>query len=227
MITPNPTLGSQLYKVGDWVHFAWNYTSLQATPSAINVVASCSKNSATYTIAMNQSVQETGEVFWDTSKYQRDGGSQALLTEQYTLIIYDASGPISQTPKAGYLGSYSGFTFGMYTPEPYTPWSGELKNDMPNSSSPSMTKPWHRFQVSHMQRRHVKHGKDDIVLRLRHGRHNRPDLLLPRHQLKGDIGNPFLFKTHQTHQQRWLSRHHPLALARRSPSFLYIVLFTP
>ena len=39
----------------------------------------------------------------------------------YTLIVYDAASDISATPKAGYLGVYDQFTFGMYTPQPYTP----------------------------------------------------------------------------------------------------------
>jgi hypothetical protein len=124
MITPNIMSGAQYYKVGDWIHFAWNYTSLQATPTAINVVATCSQNQATYTLAMNQSVGETGEVYWDTGAYQ-ESASIPLLTNQYTLIVWDAAQPMTATPRAGYLGSYQQFTFGMYTPQPYTPWSGK------------------------------------------------------------------------------------------------------
>lgn len=125
MITPNVIAGAQYYKIGDWVHFKWNYTSLQATPTAINVVATCSQNQATYTIASNQSVGDTGEVFWDTGAYQ-SSASIPLLTNQYTLVVWDAAQPISATPKAGYLGAQQQFIFGMYTPQPYTPWSGKL-----------------------------------------------------------------------------------------------------
>jgi hypothetical protein len=122
MITPNPTLGPQYYKIGNWVTFVWNYTSLSVTPSAINVVASCSVNQMTYTIAANQSVQPTGEILWDTSSYQQSAGI-ALLTNDYTLIVYDAAQQISATPRPGYLGSYSQFVFGMYQPQPYQNWT--------------------------------------------------------------------------------------------------------
>lgn len=125
MITPNVISGAQYYKIGDWVHFAWNYTSLQATPTAINIVATCSQNQATYTLASNQSVGTTGEIYWDTGAYQQSA-SVPLLTNQYTLIVWDADQAITAAPRAGYLGSYAGFTFGMYTPQPYTPWSGKF-----------------------------------------------------------------------------------------------------
>ncbi|KAI7054330.1 hypothetical protein KC343_g23009, partial [Hortaea werneckii] len=59
MITPN-ALTSHYYKIGteagkNFVTFAWNYTSLSVTPSAVDVLASCSLNSQTYTIATNLS----------------------------------------------------------------------------------------------------------------------------------------------------------------------------
>ncbi len=66
MITPGPFAGPQYYKIGDYITFGWNYTSLSVTPSAINVVASCSLNSHIYTIAANQSVQSSQAVTWDT-----------------------------------------------------------------------------------------------------------------------------------------------------------------
>ena len=66
MITPAPISGRQYYKIGDFVTFAWNYTSLSVTPSGINVMASCSLNSNLYTIAMNASVQSIQTVTWDT-----------------------------------------------------------------------------------------------------------------------------------------------------------------
>jgi hypothetical protein len=125
MITPNPTLGATYYKIGDWVTFVWNYTSLSVTPSAVNVVASCSVNQQTYTIAANQSVQPTGEVLWDTSSYQANSRNQ-LLTNEYTLIVYDAASQITAVPRPGYLGTYNGFTFGMYQPEPYQNWTCEF-----------------------------------------------------------------------------------------------------
>jgi hypothetical protein len=123
MITPAATAASQYYKIGDWVTFAWNYTSLSATPSAVNIVASCSQNQHTYTLAMNQSFQATPSILWDTSSYQKPG-QQPLLTNQYTLIVWDAAEAVTAAPRAGYLGSYNSFRFGMYEPQPYQPFSG-------------------------------------------------------------------------------------------------------
>ena len=125
MVTPAAISGSQYYKVGDFVTLAWNYTSLSVTPTAIDILASCSAAQATYTLALNQSVQETGKIIWDTGKFQKTA-TQQLLTNTYTLIIYDADSSISSTPKAGYLGVYDQFTFGMYTPQAYTPWNGKF-----------------------------------------------------------------------------------------------------
>ncbi|KAA6412494.1 MAG: hypothetical protein FRX48_03485 [Lasallia pustulata] len=119
MVTPAPTAAAQYYKIGDHVTFAWNYTSLSVTPSYIDVVASCRSNSEAYTIAANMSVAPTGAVTWDTSLDAT--GVAPLLTDQYTLVIYDAAKGISSTPSAGYLSTFQQFSFGMYIPQPYTP----------------------------------------------------------------------------------------------------------
>lgn len=123
MITPNALQGDTFYKVGDWVTFAWNYTSLSVTPTAIDILASCTANQATYTIAVNQSAKQTS-VLWDTNN--TPDGQAPFLTEKYTLMIYDSDLSVSATPQAGYLGVFKGFSFGMYTPQPYTPLAGEL-----------------------------------------------------------------------------------------------------
>ncbi|GAB1214593.1 hypothetical protein ATERTT37_003757 [Aspergillus terreus] len=116
-----PTAGSTTYyKVGEFVTFAWNYTSLSVTPSAVNVIASCSLNSATYTISSNMSVQETGKVVWDTAKYQANA-TVPLLTATYTLFVYDVDSEPGDTADAGHLGSQNGYNFGMYLPQSYTP----------------------------------------------------------------------------------------------------------
>jgi hypothetical protein len=119
MVSPAVIQGSQYYKVGDYVTFQWNYTSLSVTPSAIDILASCSLNSATYTIAANMSVEETGSVVWDT-------GNTATLTNPYpvatyTLIIQDAAKDFTDAPSAGYLAAYDQYSFGMYTGQPYVP----------------------------------------------------------------------------------------------------------
>ncbi|KAI9933486.1 hypothetical protein ASPWEDRAFT_115647 [Aspergillus wentii DTO 134E9] len=119
MITPSNG-ATTYYKVGEYVTFKWNYTSLSVTPSAVNVVASCSLNDATYTISNNMSVEATGAVTWDTGDYQASA-TIPLLTATYTLIVYDVDSSIGDTASAGHLGSSTQFNFGMYLPQPYTP----------------------------------------------------------------------------------------------------------
>jgi len=121
MITPSALAVASYYKIKDHVTFAWNYTSLSVTPSAVDVLASCAVNQATYTLAMNQSISgPSGSVVWDTGAYQATA-TVPLLTEKYTLIIHDAAKAVDATASPGYLATYSQFTFGMYVPQPYTP----------------------------------------------------------------------------------------------------------
>ena len=124
MVTPAPIGGAQYYKIGDYVTFAWNYTSLSVTPTAIDIFFYFSVNSQIYTIALNQSVEPTGAVTWDTGAYQSTA-TIPLLTETYTLVIYDAAEDISATAQAGYLAVQDQFYFGMYIPQAYTPLNGE------------------------------------------------------------------------------------------------------
>jgi len=124
MITPPAIAGLQLYKVGDYITFAWNYTSLVVTPSAVDIVASCSANNQAYTIATNQSVGATGAVTWDTRPSATV--TAPFLTEKYTLMIYDAAKGVSATAQAGYLGTFNQLVFGMYTPQPYVPLDRKL-----------------------------------------------------------------------------------------------------
>jgi hypothetical protein len=122
MVTPNALAGPQYYKVGNgnFITFAWNYTSLSVTPSAIDVMASCSANQATYTIAVNISAEQT-QVIWDTNT--TPSGQPPFLTEKYTLLIMDAEADVTAAPRPGYLGVFNQFTFGMYTPQPYVNWT--------------------------------------------------------------------------------------------------------
>ncbi|RKF77056.1 hypothetical protein GcM1_222024 [Golovinomyces cichoracearum] len=122
MMTPAVSLGQQYFKIGDFVTFGWNYTSLEATPTAVNIMATCSANKELYTIQMNQTVaNNTGLVVWDTGRYQATAVQNPLLTQTYTLIIYDSDSSISATAQPGYLAVFNQYTFGMYSPQPYTP----------------------------------------------------------------------------------------------------------
>jgi len=119
MLTPAATLGTQLYRIGDQVTWAWNYTNLQANPTAIDVLVSCPKATQTWTLTQNMTFQTLGSLTWDTEQ-QATAAQSPLLTEEYVLVIYDADSSISAVPSAGYLGVYSQFSFGMYTPQPYS-----------------------------------------------------------------------------------------------------------
>ena len=120
MLTPAST-STTYYKIGDDVTLVWNYTSLLVTPSAVDVVAS--NTHGTWTLTQNASVKETGSVIWKTSDDK--GGSNPLLTDKYTLVVYDAAAGPTAAPKPGHLSSFLNFQFGMYLPRPYTPLPGE------------------------------------------------------------------------------------------------------
>ena len=130
MLTPSALAQTTYYKIGDDVSFAWNYTSLSITPSKVNVLVSCSANSATYTLKSNASFEKTASIVWDTAPDIT--GTAPLLTETYTLVIYDAQKAITDIPSAGKLGVSDDFTFGMYIPQKYTPLSG---NSFPSAQS--------------------------------------------------------------------------------------------
>ncbi|KAH6604070.1 hypothetical protein Trco_007516 [Trichoderma cornu-damae] len=118
--TPATTAASAaLYKIGDFVTWGWNYTNLLGTPTAVDVLLSCSTATETWTLTSNMTFKTSGSYTWDSS-VQQSSVEQPLLVAMYTLIIKDTDASISQVPDAGYLGTFSGFTFGLYTPQPYT-----------------------------------------------------------------------------------------------------------
>ncbi|KAI1404048.1 hypothetical protein F4819DRAFT_449267 [Hypoxylon fuscum] len=121
MITPATTAGTTLYRIGDptpitWV---WNYTSLQGTPSAVDVLVSCSTATATWTLTQNMTFDPTATFTWDTQKYTESVVASPLLVAQYTLIIHDSESSADATAEAGYLAPFNGFQFGLYTSRPY------------------------------------------------------------------------------------------------------------
>ena len=140
MITPSALAQTTYYKIGDYVSFAWNYTSLSITPSKVDVLVSCSANSATYTLQSNASFEKTGSVVWDTSPDIT--GTAPLLTETYTLVIYDAQEAITEVASAGKLGVSDDFTFGMYIPQKYTPLSGKSFSKHTPTKAVYLLVPW-------------------------------------------------------------------------------------
>ncbi|KAG5976225.1 hypothetical protein E4U55_007417 [Claviceps digitariae] len=124
MQSPNTFLQpSGLYRISDYVTWSWNYTSLLGTPTAIDVIVSCSTASETWTLTSNMSFATNVNYVWDT-KQQANDAQNPLGNAMYTLIVKDSAAAITQAPEAGYLGAYTGYTFGMYTGLPYTPYPG-------------------------------------------------------------------------------------------------------
>ncbi|KAI2471440.1 hypothetical protein F4781DRAFT_429335 [Annulohypoxylon bovei var. microspora] len=121
MITPATTAGTTLYRIGDStpITWVWNYTSLQASPTAIDVLVSCSTASATWTLTQNMTFEPTATFKWDTKNYSESAVASPLLVAQYTLLIHDSDSSQDATAEAGYLSPYDGFTFGLYTSRPY------------------------------------------------------------------------------------------------------------
>ncbi|KAL9613677.1 MAG: hypothetical protein Q9167_001806 [Letrouitia subvulpina] len=123
LITPAALAQTTYYKVGDYVEFAWNYTSLSVKPSMIDMYVTCQANSMTYAVSNNVSFEPTGRMLWDTKPDA--SGTAALLTETYTLVVHDAAKDVSDAAKAGHLGAFQTYMFGMYTPLPYTGLAGK------------------------------------------------------------------------------------------------------
>ena len=120
MLTPAAT-SSTYFKIGQDITLVWNYTSLQVTPSAIDVLAT--NTAGTWTLTNNASVKETGSVVWKTKN--DEGGANPLLTDTYTLVVFDAQAGITANPESGHLSPYLTYQFGMYLPQPYTPLAGK------------------------------------------------------------------------------------------------------
>lgn len=117
MITPAATYQvTPLYKIGDVVTWGWNYTNLQGTPTAVDVLVSVA-STATFTLTQNMTFATPGVYEWDTKQYADDNVGHPLLTEMYTLVIYDADGGPTDTAEAGYLAPFSLFKFGLYAPK--------------------------------------------------------------------------------------------------------------
>lgn len=121
MLTPNTVqVASALYKVGDNIELAWNYTNVLVTPTAIDVLVSCSAASETWTLTANMTFETEVNFIWETED-DADNADKPLLTAMYTLIVKDVDADVTERPSSGYLGAYSGFVFGLYHPIAYTP----------------------------------------------------------------------------------------------------------
>lgn len=110
--------GTALYRIGEYVTFGWNYTNVLATPTAIDVLASCPAASATWTLTQNMTYATAASYVWNTNN-QKNNPNQPLLTEKYTLIIKNSDFTLGDTAEPGYFGSDSSFPFGLYASQHY------------------------------------------------------------------------------------------------------------
>lgn len=109
-----------LFKIGTTVDLAWNYTGLQATPDAIDVLLSCAEVSATWTLTSNWTFEAEPTYTWKIDTPEDD--DNPFLTEMYTLIIKDSEAEVSDIPEPGKLNSNQNFKFGLYNKQPYVDW---------------------------------------------------------------------------------------------------------
>ncbi|KUI65268.1 hypothetical protein VM1G_00208 [Cytospora mali] len=121
MLTPVTTLTSAYYRIGEYVTLGWNYTNLQVTPTAVDLIISCTTVSESWTLTSNMTYETKGSFTWDTGAYQSKAVSQPLVVEEYILYIVDSDSSISATAGSGSLTANAAVTFGLYTGQPYTP----------------------------------------------------------------------------------------------------------
>ncbi|PON21202.1 hypothetical protein TGAM01_v209927 [Trichoderma gamsii] len=122
--------GAALYRIGDYVTWGWNYTNLLGTPTAIDVLIGCSAVSETWTLTANMTFKTSAAYTWNSSVQATDV-KQPLSNNMYTLIIKDSDAANTQIPDPGYLGTFSQYTFGLYTSQPYVDfdqWSCDACN---------------------------------------------------------------------------------------------------
>lgn len=120
MISPTTAAYKPLYKAGDYITWQWNYTNVMATPTAIDVILSCSSITQSWTLTANMSWTTPATFTWDSS-VQANNAQHPLVPNNYTLVVKDSQEAITAAAEAGYLAVQSAFTFGLYTPQPYTP----------------------------------------------------------------------------------------------------------
>ncbi|KAI1433945.1 hypothetical protein GGR50DRAFT_665300 [Xylaria sp. CBS 124048] len=121
MIDPPATAALQLYRIDniDPITWKWNYTSLQGTPTGIDVLISYSSQTETWTLTQNMSFVPTATFTWDSRDFQQKQIGDQLPVAKYTLLIHDSAGSITDTPQPGFLAPFAGFQFGLYTAKPY------------------------------------------------------------------------------------------------------------
>ena len=128
-ITKPPQTATSFFKIAPSqpITFAWNMTSVIATPTHLTISAICD-NGNTYPVGPTDGIipGTATQVVWDVYSYNQANPNKPLAQATYTLSIWDDRGPGSMN-RGGYLQPNSAVHFALYTPEPYTPISsGQL-----------------------------------------------------------------------------------------------------
>ncbi|KAF9471992.1 hypothetical protein BDN70DRAFT_819312 [Pholiota conissans] len=122
-ITKPPQTATSFFKVapGETITFAWNFTSILATPTSLTVSAVCA-NGNTYPVGPTDGhIPGTAtEVLWDVGSYQQNNPQNPLPMASCTLHVWDDRGP-GASIKPGFMQENSGLQFALYTPQAYTP----------------------------------------------------------------------------------------------------------
>lgn len=109
------------------------------------------------------------QVVWNTKETPE--GQAPFLTENYKLLIYDSNSTATAPPRAGYLGAFSGFTFGMYLPQPYTSLQGKSSSVVFSDKLRGLTK-YRWLELPQLQLRPVKSRTNDAHNHALHLRNN-------------------------------------------------------
>jgi hypothetical protein len=122
-ITQPPQTATSFFKIaqGQYITFAWNFTSLLSTPTHLTVSAVC-ENGNTYPVGPTDGVipGTATSVVWDPFAYDQSHPNTPLAQASYTLKIWDDRG--LDSPRApGLFQPNSALKFALYTPQPYTP----------------------------------------------------------------------------------------------------------
>jgi hypothetical protein len=109
------------------ITFGWNFTSLYVQPSALTLSAFCSDNQNRYPVGPTDGIipGTATSVVWQPWTYQEGNGQQTPLVQgTYTLQVQDERGSTAAI-RGGFFSYNDQMTFALYTPQPYTPLSGE------------------------------------------------------------------------------------------------------
>jgi hypothetical protein len=128
-VTQPPQTATSFYKIasGQLITFAWNFTSVLATPTHLTVSAVCD-NGNTYPVGPTDGIiaGTATSVVWDPYGYDQLNPNTPLAQASYSLRIWDDRGP-NPPLQPGHLQPNSAVRFALYTPQGYTPLtSGEF-----------------------------------------------------------------------------------------------------